>query len=39
MLHQMKAPQFYTDLGLQKTMLNPLADGKIQGLYKAFWVF
>ena len=32
MLHQIKAPQFYTDLGLQKRVLNPLANGKIQGL-------
>ena len=36
MLHQIKAPQFYTDLGLQKTVLNPLANGKIQGLFNAF---
>ena len=36
MLHQIKAPQFYTDLGLQNTVLNPLANGKIQGLFKAF---
>ena len=36
MLHQIKAPQNYTDLGLQKTVLNPLANGKIQGLFKAF---
>ena len=36
MLHQIKAPQFYTDLGLQKTVLNPLANSKIQGLFKAF---
>ena len=36
MLHQIKAPQFYTDLGLQKTVLNPLANGKIQGIFKAF---
>ena len=33
MLHQIKAPQFYTDLGLLKTVLNPLANGKIQGLF------
>ena len=33
MLHQTKAPQFYTDLGLQKTVLNPIANGKIQGLF------
>ena len=39
MLHQIKAPQFYTDLDLQKTVLNPLADGKIQGLFKAFECF
>ena len=36
MLHQIKAPQFYTDSGLQKTVLNLLANGKIQGLFKAF---
>ena len=35
MLHQIKAPQFYTDLGLQKTVLNPPVNGKIQGLFKA----
>ena len=35
-LHQTTAPQFYTDLGLQKTVLNSLANGKIQGLFKAF---
>ena len=39
MLHQIKAPQFYTDLGLQKTVLNPLANGKSQGLFKAFECF
>ena len=39
MLHQIKAPQFYNDLGLQKTELNPLANGKIQGLFKAFECF
>ena len=33
------APQFFTDLGLQKTVLNPLANGKIQGLFKAFECF
>ena len=36
MLHQIKAPQFYTDLGLKKTLLNPPVNGKIQGLFKAF---
>ena len=30
---------FYTDLGLQKQCLNPLANGKIQGLFKAFECF
>ena len=39
MLHQIKALQFYTDLGLKKTVLNPLANGKIQGLFKAFECF
>ena len=39
MLHQIKAPQFYTDLGLQKTVLNPLANVKIQGLFKVFECF
>ena len=39
MLHQIKAPQFHTDLGLQKTVLNPHANGKIQGLFKAFECF
>ena len=39
MLHQIKAPQFYIDLGLQKTLLNPLANGKIQGLFNAFECF
>ena len=39
MLHQIKAPQFYTDLGLKKIVLDPLANGKIQGLFKAFECF
>ena len=39
MLHQINAPQFYTDLGLQKTVLNPLAISIIQGLFKAFECF
>ena len=34
-----KAPQFYTDLGLQKTLLNPPKNGKIQELFKAFECF
>ena len=38
MLHQIKAPQFYTDLGLKKLM-NPPVNGKIQGLFKAFECF
>ena len=33
-LHQIKAPQFYTDLSL-----NPPVYGKIQGLFKAFECF
>ena len=39
MLHQIKTPQFYTDLGLQKTVLKLLANGKLQGLFKAFECF
>ena len=39
MLHQIQAPKFYTDLGLQKTVFNPLANGKIQRLFKAFECF
>ena len=39
MMVPIKAPQFYTDLGLQTTVLNPLANGKIQGLYKAIECF
>ena len=39
MLHQIKAPQFYTDLSLQKSVLNPLANGKIHGFFKAFECF
>ena len=38
MLHQIKAQQFYTDSGLQR-LLNPLVNGKIQGLFKAFECF
>ena len=36
---QIKAPQFYTDLDLQKTLLKPPVNGKIQGLFKAFQSF
>ena len=40
MLHQIKAPQFYTDLGLKKnTLLNPPENDKIQGLFKDFESF
>ena len=39
MLHQIKAPQFHTDLGLQKTVWNHLANVKIQGLFKVFVCF
>ena len=38
-MYQIKAPLFYTDLGLQKTVLNPLANGKIQKLFNAFECF
>ena len=34
MLHQIKTPQFYTDLGLKNSV-----NGKIQGLFKAFECF
>ena len=34
-----KTPHFYTDLDLQNTVLNPLANGKIQGLFKTFECF
>ena len=39
MLHQIKATQFYSDLGLPKTVLNPPINGKIQGLFTAFECF
>ena len=39
MLHQIKAPQFYTYLGLHKTVLSSLANGKIRELFKAFECF
>ena len=35
MLHQIKAPQFIL-IWPPKTVLNPLANGKIQGPFKAF---
>ena len=39
MLHQIKVPQLYTDLGLKKTVLNPPVNGKIEGLFKALESF
>ena len=40
MLHQIKTPQFHTDLGSPKTGLNPpVLNGKIQGHFKAFECF
>ena len=36
MLHQIKAPQFHTDIGLKKIVMNPLANGNIQGHFKCF---
>ena len=39
MLHQIKAPQFYTDFRSPKTLLNSLINGKIQGLFKTFESF
>ena len=39
MLHQIKAPQFYTDFRSPKTLLNPSVNGKIEGLFKAFECF
>ena len=38
MLHQIKVPQFYTDLDLQRVLNTPV-NGKIQGLSKAFECF
>ena len=39
MLHQIKAQQFYTDLGLLSTVLSPTENSRIQGLFKAFGIF
>ena len=39
MLHQIKAPQFYTDLGLQKTVLNPLTNVKFKEFSRPLSVF
>ena len=36
MLHQIKAQQFYTDLGLLPTVLSPTENSRIQGLFQAF---
>ena len=36
LLHQIKAQQLYTDLGLLSTVLNPTENSIIQGLFKAF---
>ena len=36
MQHQIKAPQFYTDLALQKTVLNPLANRKFEDFSSTF---
>ena len=38
MLHQIKAQQFYTNLGI-KRLLNPPVNCKIQGLFKVFECF
>ena len=37
--HQIKAQQFYTDLGLLSTVLSPTENSRIQGLLKAFELF
>ena len=34
-----KGTTIFTDLGIQKTLLNPPVNGKIQGLFKAFECF
>ena len=39
MLHEIKAPQFYTDIGLKKTLFIPPVNGKSQVLFKAFDCF
>ena len=36
MLHQIKAQQFYNDLGLLSTVLCPTENSRIQGLFKGF---
>ena len=38
-LHQIKAQQFYTDLGLLSTVLSPTENSRIQGIFKAFELF
>ena len=39
MLHQIKAQQFYTDLGLLSIVLCPIENSRIQGLFKALSYF
>ena len=39
MLHQIKAPQFYTDLALQITVLSPLAKVKFKDFSRPLSVF
>ena len=39
MLDQIKAQQFYTDLGLLSTVLSPTENSRFQGLFKAFGLF
>ena len=39
MLHQKKAPQFHTHLGLQNPVLNPHANGKFKDFSRPLSVF
>ena len=39
MLHQIKAQQFYSDLGLLSNVLSPTKNSRIQELFKAFELF
>ena len=36
MLHQIKAQQFYTGLGLLSTVLSPTENSRTQGLFQGF---
>ena len=36
---EIKAPHFDTDLSLQKTVLNPPVNGKIQGIFTSLSIF